>query len=127
MLLEIQFWWRNHASNKRVSRVASELNRTVRESYAYGKAMREFRKIAKTDGKYICFHCRKHTNLHIHHIVPVSVAPSLACDHDNFILACSKHHFSLCHNGNWQHYTKDPIRLSRDIHLDTIITTDAEA
>jgi len=52
------------------------------------------------------FGCTSH--LHIHHIIPVSVAPHLAADWTNMCVLCRKHHYHVGHLGkNWQSYNAD--------------------
>ena len=121
-MLEIGFWWRNYASNKTVKRVASELNKSVRASYSYGKAMRAYRKRRKEDGTYVCFNCNETIGLHIHHIVPVSVDISLADKEYNFMLACPTCHYDACHGKDWTKYHPLPWTASRRFHSELIVT-----
>lgn len=43
------------------------------------------------------------TDIHVHHIIPVHVDPSLAADHRNMVSLGSKRcHLALGHAGNWR-------------------------
>jgi hypothetical protein len=40
----------------------------------------------------------------VHHMVPVHVDPSRACDQNNFISMCRIHHYLIGHLQDWKNY-----------------------
>jgi len=103
-LIEIyDHWRRNYGSAEEIFRNPSGITRGLRRSYAYSKFMRSYKRTAKSNGEYHCYHCRDDKDLHGHHLISISVDSSMALVDDNIVLACRDCHFHICHNSNWKH------------------------
>jgi 5-methylcytosine-specific restriction endonuclease McrA len=75
-----------------------EALRRVREYPSYRRAMKEHRLNHPE-----CAYCGRSGSVHVHHIVPVSVDPSLASDPDNLLTLCAKRcHITIGHKGSWK-------------------------
>ncbi len=51
-----------------------------------------------------CKVCSTQKSLDVHHIIPVSVDPSLELNFDNLVTLCRHHHFYIGHKGNWNDF-----------------------
>jgi len=77
----------------------SYVTRNARKSWDTRKAMDAYR---EKPGNDCCAYCGRDQGLHVHHIVPVSVAPELAADPTNFIMLCGKGcHLVIGHEGHY--------------------------
>jgi 5-methylcytosine-specific restriction endonuclease McrA len=108
MIQTLSYIWRNP---ELVTRNPSEVTNNVRRAYKTVKSMNEFRRIHKEQGTYFCRFSGKTKNLHVHHIIPVSVRPDLADDHSNMILLSQKFHLYVAHGGNWKKFVRNVNRV----------------
>lgn len=69
----------------------------------------------KTNNK--CVACGMTTNLEVHHMVPVHVAPSLELDPNNLITLCENKsiacHFVIGHSFDWKAYNPNVMEDAR--------------
>lgn len=89
------------------------VTRNARRQWSVRKAMLAYAKQHR-----VCEATGKTKSLHIHHIIPVSVAPGLAGEPSNFMMLEKRAHFHDGHNGNWKNYVsnvRDVIELRRTI------------
>lgn len=63
---------------------------------------REILKFAKANRQ--CEATGKTKRLHVHHEIPVAIAPELAGNPSNFVMLEKWAHFQDGHNGNWKNY-----------------------
>jgi len=77
----------------------SAITRHARRLWASRKAVREFRKTHKA-----CAWCGRTRRVQVHHVIPVSIDPSLAADPDNMIMLCARPncHLVVGHDGNFR-------------------------
>ncbi len=76
----------------------------IRDSYKYRKAMKAY-KAAHPN----CEYCGRSKKVDVHHVIPVSVDPSLADKEENMISLCRKPncHLIVGHMGNYKNYNKN--------------------
>jgi len=77
--------------------------------WAVQKAKRKHRKAHPE-----CSVCRTKKSINgnkcdVHHLIPVHVAPLLACEPSNLITICRRHHFWVGHMGNWKDHNGNVI------------------
>jgi len=82
--------------------------KSPRKSYAVTKAMKTHLK--SNPG---CAYCdRDNRARHVHHIEPISYAPELAADPNNFLTLCGKNcHIVIGHAGNWKNYVSNILTI----------------
>jgi len=81
-----------------VFRNSSFTTSAIRKAWATRKAMKSFAAANKE-----CAWCGRTKRLHVHHVLPVSVAPDLAGVKSNMLMLCGKGcHIRVGHNGNYR-------------------------
>lgn len=102
-----------------VVRNPSYVTRNARKQWAVRKALLTHRK------KYpICVATGRTTGLQVHHVVPVSVDPSMAADPLNLITLERKAHLVIGHAGNYKNYVKN---VAYVCHVIDVVRTRASA
>lgn len=96
--------WRNPAV---VLRNPSGVTQGARDAYETAKAVRAYRADQKAKDLLFCRWCGDESDIHVHHVEPVSVAPELAAVPGNFLLLCSTCHLHVAHAGRWTRYVKN--------------------
>lgn len=61
-------------------------------------------------------------NLQVHHIIPVSIDPTLAADSSNLITLTRDVHFVVAHGGNWKNFNPDIILSIQMLQAFTVVT-----
>ena len=52
----------------------------------------------------VCVACGRDRNLHVHHVIPIGVDPSLELSPDNLITLCRRDHLTFGHFGDYRRY-----------------------
>ena len=60
-----------------------------------------------------CRLCGDWKNVQLHHVIPVSINPSLECVRENIVELCKTHHFIVGHQSNWNNYN---VNFWKDFH-----------
>ena len=85
-----------------------------RKAWKTRKAMKEYARLHP-----VCEWDKKTTPVEVHHIIPISEAPELAADPDNFIsLGARRNHFVVGHACNWKHHVVNVRELCDSIEID---------
>jgi hypothetical protein len=64
-----------------------------------------------------CAACGRTGNIEVHHIIPVSIMPSMECDPQNLVTLCaSPCHIVFGHFMNYHCYNKDVRKMASEYH-----------
>ena len=105
-----QLAWRNPSY---VTRNPVGVTEGARRAYSTAKVMREYRNDLRRRDLFFCRWCGSSSSLHVHHILPISVAPERADDADNLLPLCADCHLHVGHGGNWRDYIENVRDLCR--------------
>jgi 5-methylcytosine-specific restriction endonuclease McrA len=90
----------------------SYVTKNARKQPEVRRAMLKYRK-----ENPVCAATGATKNLHVHHKLPVSVAPQLAGVESNFITLESKAHLIVGHAGNYRNYVPNVDEVCRTIRI----------